>query len=118
MLSIGLAALSVMAAFGVAVALVEKGRTWPIRRFKLIITHLLAQIHPRATRMLNCAPCTSFWASFFTDLFVCLFSGFRYWGWPLTGFITFGFTWTVFQFLNGLDKAPIIIYPKSDSKQE
>ena len=92
--------LSVLSAFGMAVALVEKKRQWPIRRYSLILQwKVLPRIHRRLGKMLNCTICTSFWTTLVTDLLICVFSGFQYFAWPLSGFVTFGLTWAFIQIL-------------------
>jgi hypothetical protein len=96
--------LSVASSFGLAVALVEKKRSWPVRRYHLILLNLLNKVHPRLRRMLNCAPCTSFWCSLVVDCLILVVSGGSYWAWPLSGFITFGVTWLIMDWLNTLDR--------------
>lgn len=96
--------LSVLSSFGLAIALTEKKREWPVRRQVLKLKYLLRFIHRRAPEVLNCAACTSFWCALFTDNFIAVFSGGSYFCWPLSGFMAFGLTWTVMQVLYALNK--------------
>jgi hypothetical protein len=95
--------LSVLSAFGLSVALVHKGRNWPIRRYRLWLELIiLPKIHPRFPRMLNCVVCTSFWATLLMDIVICSVTRFKYFAWPLSGFVTVGITWIIMDFLNTL----------------
>lgn len=83
-----------------AVALVEKKRQWPIRRYSLWLQYfVLPKIHRRLGKMLDCTVCTSFWTTLITDSLICLFTWGKYFAWPLSGFITLGLTWAFVQIL-------------------
>lgn len=95
---------SVFTAFGMAIALVEKGNEFPIKIYRLYLQIFLRKIHWKMPRMLFCSTCTSFWTSLFSDfamylLNICVFKSF-YFFWPFSGFITLGLTWTIIEFLN------------------
>ena len=64
--------ISVMLAFGMAIALVEKGDDFPIKFWKSKLQTILGKIHPRLPEMLECTTCTSFWACFFSDAVLCI----------------------------------------------
>ena len=92
--------VSIFSAFGLSILLVEKGRTWPVRRYRLILEFVvLPLIHRRLPKMLNCVICTSFWATLVTDSLLYFFTNYSYWCWPLSGFITVGFTWMILKIL-------------------
>lgn len=96
--------ISVLAAYGMAIALVEKGRQWPIRRYRLILTIWLSKVHPRFPRMLVCPTCTSFWTALVADILLLVLTGFSYWAWPLSGFVAVGFTWSITEFFNYMNR--------------
>jgi hypothetical protein len=96
---------SVFASFGLAVALVKKGDEWPVRRYRIWLErHILPSLHRKLPAMLSCVVCTSFWTTLVTDTVICVFTGFRYWAWPLSGFVTLGLTWLVMDLSNTLFK--------------
>tara|TARA_Y100000310_G_scaffold345691_1_gene468322 strand:- start:3290 stop:3625 length:336 start_codon:yes stop_codon:yes gene_type:complete len=95
---------SVLSAYGLAIILVEKGSEWPVRKYNLILRRLVRnRIDVRAGKVFLCTVCMSFWTTLFTDL-VCLLM-FGYFFWPLSGFITLGFTWFVIQLLNAIENS-------------
>lgn len=98
----------IILAYGLAIILVEKKRSWPVRRYVLILKKLLGKLHRRMPKMLNCTVCTSFWTALIAELFVLLISlllGFHIcWLWPLSGFASAAFTWTIMDFLNTIAK--------------
>lgn len=100
--------LSVLSSFGMAIALVEKSDRWPLRSKRIKLQLLLRKIYFRLPRVLKCVTCSSFWLSLLNDILICiislLFFDFTYFFWPLSGFITLGFTWFVIELLNILDK--------------
>lgn len=100
--------ISILLGFGIAVALVEKGKDWPIRKYNILIRKYLHQkVSRKAKRVLECTVCTSFWTTLIADLAVCIIAylnGIKYFFWPFSGLITLGFTWTIIEFLNAQDK--------------
>jgi hypothetical protein len=106
--------ISFILSFGMAVALVEKGKEWPIRRYNLIIRWWLHNhIHYKAQRVLICPTCASFWLVFVSDIAVCIMSWiveghFCYFFWPFSGFMVVGFTYVIFEFLKAIDVIKII----------
>jgi hypothetical protein len=89
-----------------AVALVEKRRQWPTRRYNLLLAKWLGRLGPRHAKMMKCAVCTSFWTTLVVELLLALLSpvcGGFYFAWPVTGFIGLGFTWTVISLMNIFD---------------
>lgn len=107
--------ITILLAYGIAIALVEKGDDFPILFWKKKLQSLLAKVHPRFPEMLDCTTCTSFWAALIADIVVCLvnlvFFGTFYFFWPFSGFIVLGLTWFSMEFLNALD-------PKGDENYE
>jgi hypothetical protein len=105
--------ISVSVSFGMAIAIVEKGKTWPLKEIRVRLQLLLSKIHWKLPQMLFCTTCTSFWASLVAD--TCLFIigyfcfGIPYFFWPLSGSATLGFSWFIIEFLNALDKKQNII---------
>ena len=99
--------MSIMLAFGIAVALAEKGDDFPIQSWKIRLQSLLGKIHPRFPEMLDCTTCTSFWGALIADIIMCITNlalfGTFYFFWPFSGFIALGFTWFAIEFLNALD---------------
>lgn len=99
--------ISIMLAFGISIALVEKGDDFPIQYWKEKIKPLLNKIHPRFPEMLDCTTCTSFWAALISDIVICIMNlvlfGTFYFFWPFSGFIILGLTWFSIEFLNAID---------------
>lgn len=103
--------ISVFAGFGMAIALVEKGNEWPIKPWRVRLQLLLRKIYWKLPRVLYCSTCSSFWTTLICDIILCIIGlciGVSYFLWPLSGFITLGFTWTVIELLNAIDKDPNI----------
>ena len=95
--------LSVLSAYGIAVALVQKGDEWPIKWIVGPLKKLLGKINPNAPKVLDCVVCLSFWTSLLTDIILLIFTR-HYFAWPLSGFVTLGFAWTIMEFFNSFDK--------------
>ena len=90
--------------FGMAVALVEKGDTYPIRKPKLILKRFIHKyVSRKFAKVLECSTCTSFWMALFVDICLFFITGGAYFFWPLSGFATVGFTWWMIEFLNAVD---------------
>lgn len=100
--------ISIISGYGLAVILVEKGKEWPIRPWRIRLQLVLRKIHWKLPQMLFCVTCTSFWTTFFMDLCLmtlCYFmTGGFYFLWPISGFVTSGFSWTIVEILNSLGK--------------
>jgi len=97
--------ISVLAACGMAIALVEKGDDYPIRKPRLLLKSFIHdKISIKFSQVLDCSVCTSFWTSLFIDITLCVISGGTYFLWPLSGFITVGLVWFIIEFLNAIDK--------------
>jgi len=114
--------LNVIISYGMAIALVEKGKDFPIRKYRILLQKF---IHDRIgwkwARVLLCSTCSSFWLSLLVDCILCIFMflifGQFYFFWPLSGFIAVGFTWTTIEFLNGIDKdQDINVFIDNDKK--
>jgi len=97
--------LSILGALGLAVLLVEKGDDWPISFWKPYLSRFLNLFHDRASEMLDCTVCTSFWTALVIDCMIFLLSGGIYFMWPVTGFAACGVTWLIYQILELFDKA-------------
>ncbi len=100
--------ISIMLSFGLAIALVEKGNEYPIKKFKDLLRKILKRcISEEFSNVLECTTCTIFWCSFFSDLILMgisiIFFGSFYFFWPLSGFIAMGISWFIIEFLNALD---------------
>ena len=108
--------LSVLVAICTSILVVEKRRHYPIksinvflRRFVLIkLVRLINMPFKRRIlstefkNMLKCCVCFSFWLTLFTDTIVfCIFG--NYFFWPLSGFISAGISWTLFEYINAVD---------------
>ncbi len=103
--------ISILLGYGMAVLLVEKGKDFPIKRYRIILQLILRKIHPKAPQMLYCTTCTSFWVTLIADLVVSFIAwsvGVPYFFWPFSGAICAGFTWSIIEYLNGIDKDPNI----------
>jgi len=96
--------ISILSSFGISVLLVEKGDDWPVSKISSFLRKYLSLIHPKFSEMLDCSVCSSFWASFITDLFLFIITGGNYFMWPLTGFAVSGSTWLIYEILSILDK--------------
>lgn len=114
--------ISVLSGYGMAVAIVEKGKEWPIKPWKIRIKIILKKIHWKLPRMLSCATCTSFWTTLVIDCCLCVISfilfGSFYFLWPISGFITVGFSWTITELINVLDKDNITNIYIGDKENE
>jgi len=97
-----------MISFGMAVALVEKGDQYPIRKPKLILRKFIRRFSRKFDKVLYCTTCSSFYFCIISDLIIgfitLVFFGFPYFFWPFSGFITMGITWFLIEFLNTIDK--------------
>lgn len=96
--------VAVLAGYGMAVALVEKRKQWPIRKVNVLLRIYLGKIHRPLRGMLKCTVCCSMWTTLFADLGMMCYSKFTYIPlWPLSGFIALGLTWTVIELMNAID---------------
>lgn len=93
----------VLGGYGMAVALVEKKRQWPVRPWHLRIKRLLRKIDRRLGDMLSCTVCTSFWTTLLAEVLLLPLTQQFYWLWPVSGFVALALTWTVIQFLDAID---------------
>jgi len=101
--------ISVLTSYGAAIVLVEKGQDFPIRKPRLILKRFIHKyISRKLSKVLDCSTCSSFWITGFVDCILCLFVflifGQFYFFWPFSGFVAVGFTWTMIEFLNSMDK--------------
>ena len=96
--------ISVLAGSGMAILLVEKGKDFPIKKYRIILQLLLRKIHYKAPQMLYCTTCTSFWTTLVVDIILFVISGGTYFFWPLSGAIAAGLMWTIIEYLNAIDK--------------
>ena len=98
--------ISILFAFGLAVALVEKGDTFTVRYIrKFLVVFAYKHISRKFARVFQCTICTSFWTTLFSDLVVYgVFHNYYLFFWPVSGFITLGFTWAIYEFFNIMDK--------------
>ena len=99
--------ISVLLTFGMAIALVEKGDQYPIRKPKLILRIFIRKFSKKFDKVLFCTTCSSFHLALLADIVICiLFAlfGFTYFFWPFSGFIAVGFSWFIIEFLNAIDK--------------
>lgn len=95
--------ISIIAALGLALLLVEKQDDWPISLFSPKLRGGLGKIHNKLPDMLDCTVCTAFWAALISDAFLFMASGASYFLWPLTGFSTAGLAWILYQLLKALE---------------
>jgi len=93
--------LSVLAAFGLAVALVEKGDRFPVSYIAQPLRRWLTSLYEPIGDLFDCSVCMSFWAAFVVDLLGCILLGTSFL-WPLTGFAALGLTWLIYEFLGAL----------------
>lgn len=99
--------ISVLSGFGMAVFIVEKRKDYPARILRVYLKYYLNKIHRRMPKMLACTVCTSFWTTLVAEVFLnigtaALDGNTFYWLWPLSGFITLGFTWLIMDLLISL----------------
>ena len=97
--------IAVLAGFGMAVALVEKKKQFPIRKYNTILRRLIGKVAGLKWRgMMLCTVCLSFWTTLVAELYLMCYSNFTYIPmWPISGFITLGFTWSVISLMNAID---------------
>jgi hypothetical protein len=99
--------ISVLLGCGMSILLVEKGKDFPIRLWRIRIQIVLRKIHWKMPQMLFCTTCTSFWTTLIADIVVCIISylsGHFYFFWPFSGAITAGIMWCIVEYLNAIDK--------------
>jgi len=96
--------ISVMTGFGMSILLVEKGKDFPIRKYRIYLQLLLRKIHYKAPQMLFCTTCTSFWVTLIAEIVLFVISGGTYFFWPFSGAICAGISFTIIEWLNGIDK--------------
>ena len=99
--------ISVILGCSMAILLVEKGRDFPIKRYRILLQLLLRKIHYKAPQVVYCTTCSSFWTTFIADIVICIIAhlcGVGYFFWPFSGFIAGGITWTLIEYLNSIDK--------------
>lgn len=100
--------ISVFAAIGIAILLVEKGEDWPVSNFIPAIKAFLDGINKNLSGLLGCAICASFWSALITDSFLFIFTSGSYFLWPLSGFAAVGLAWLIYQLLDALEKSPTV----------
>ena len=96
--------ISILLSFGMAILLVEKGKDWPIRPWRIRLQLILRKIHYKAPQMLYCTTCSSFWMTLIADIVLFIVSGGTYFFWPFSGIIVGGITWTIIEYINAIDK--------------
>jgi hypothetical protein len=96
--------ISVSLSYGMAILLVEKGKDFPIRPWRIRLQLILSKVHWKLPQMLFCTTCTSFWTTLISDIVLCVISGGTYFFWPFSGMICAGIMWTVVEYLNTIDK--------------
>ena len=99
--------ISVMLGYGLAIVIVEKGKEWPIRPWRIRLQLLLRKINYKLPRVLKCTTCASFHLTFYSDCIVCIVAhmcGVGYFFFPFSGIITAGIMWYSIEYLNGIDK--------------
>ncbi len=97
--------LSVFISFGMSIAIVEKSKEWPLKRYRILLQQFVHDhIHYKAAQVFKCNVCLSFWICCMSDLALLIFSDFTYFFFPLSGFITLGFSWFINALLDSLNK--------------
>jgi hypothetical protein len=99
--------ISIFVSFGMAIALVEKGDQYPIRKPKLILRKIIRKFSRKADKVVFCTTCASFWLTLISDVIICIvayLNGHSYFFWPFSGFITVGMSWFIIEFLNAIDR--------------
>ena len=87
--------ISILSAYGLAVALFEFGDHPPLSWFVTATSAILRPV--KLDGVFLCPTCLGFWAALATDFLARLIIDRHYWAWPLTGFIAMGLTWTVYR---------------------
>ena len=104
--------ISVLLGYGIAILLVEKGKDFPVRRYRILLQKFIHDhIGRKWSRVLKCVTCTSFWGALVADMavgIIAFLSGGFYFFWPFSGIIAAGFTFTIIEYLNSIDKDPNI----------
>lgn len=89
--------ISILSSFGLAISLVEKGKSYPVKWIVDLPRRFLKWIYAPSEKVMDCAVCLSFW------LELMIYPLIRYWPniviWPLSAFIALGFTWVVYEIL-------------------
>ena len=105
--------ISLLASFGLAIALTEKADRWPLKGVRVRLQWFMRKIKFKWHFALFCPTCASFWASLIIELCLLLISiplfilgviPFIYFLWPISGFAILGLTWFAFELLNSFDE--------------
>jgi hypothetical protein len=95
--------MSLLAGIGLAILLVEKKDTYPMRFWNIFLRkNIKFYIGRKPSRVLLCVVCTSFWTTLISDIAVCMVSGGHYFFWPMSGFAAAGITYLVFEMIGSI----------------
>jgi len=83
---------------------VEKRYDFPIRRFNVLFRKYIRKINPKLSQLGECTVCFSFWAALLIDTALLVYSDFKYFLWPASGFATAGLMWIIITYLNLIDR--------------
>ena len=100
--------ISVLTSYGMAIIIVEKGKDFPIRKYRIRLQKIIHDyIGRKWSRVILCAPCCSVWCCLFSDIIIgiiALCHGSFYFFFPFSGFICAGIVWYSIEHLNAIDK--------------
>jgi len=99
--------LIILSSFGASILLVEKKSQYPVRKIRVYLNFWLLKLtNKRFAKVINCATCSSFWISLVFELVCLIIFLLNGWPilffWPLSGFISSGFTWIITDLLNSI----------------
>jgi len=115
--------ISIMIGTGISITLVEKGRDFPVRKYRVILQRFVHRhIGRKWAKVFKCSACTGFWTMLLADLIVfgiALCHGVFYFLWPFSGFIAVMVIWVIIEVLNSMEKQQninLVIGDNSDNK--
>ena len=115
--------ISIMIGIGTSITLVEKGRDFPVRKYRVILQKIIRRyVGKKWGKVFKCSACCSFWTMLLADLCVfviALCHGVFYFLWPFSGLIALGIVWYSIEHLNVLEKQQninLVIGENSENK--
>jgi hypothetical protein len=100
--------ISIMIGCGMSITLVEKGKDFPVRKYRVILQKIIRRyVGKKWGKVFKCSACTSFWATGISDTLICIIAachGVFYFLWPFSGFVALGIVFIIIEVLNSMEK--------------
>jgi hypothetical protein len=117
--------ISIMISIGMSIALVEKGKDFPIRKYRVILQKIIRRyVGKKWGKVLECSACSSFWLTACSDVIISIIAachGVFYFLWPFSGFVALGIVFVIIEHLNAMEKQQninLVIGDNSENKGE